>query len=115
MDHEYLEYTCYSDGTFTQTQKAWTKPRSYALAISRVETLFNDTIIPIPQHSNRSIKKQLGPFVCKICNKQYKYNCDLSRHIKYECQNRVKNFGCSLCSKRYYRRSHLNTHMQKHR
>lgn len=62
----------------------------------------------------RAIDRKKGPFICFNCNKNYKYYCDLTRHVKYECVNRVKNFACTLCDKRYYRQSHLTTHLQKH-
>lgn len=60
------------------------------------------------------MNKKQGPFMCINCQKSYKYFCDLKRHMKWECLNRVKNFACTLCDKRYYRKSHLTVHMQKH-
>lgn len=61
-----------------------------------------------------AIDKKNGPFICFNCNKNYKYYCDLARHVKFECVDRVKNYACNLCHKRYYRSSHLSVHMQKH-
>lgn len=62
----------------------------------------------------KAIDKKNGPFICFNCGKNYKYYCDLARHVKFECVDRVKNFACTLCHKRYYRSSHLSVHMQKH-
>lgn len=71
-----------------------------------------DSFAPMKMKKNvRSL--DIGPFVCNICNKKYKYRRDLNRHQKSECINCPKKFPCSECDKAYFRFNHLQVHMKK--
>ncbi|RZF39432.1 hypothetical protein LSTR_LSTR000953 [Laodelphax striatellus] len=58
---------------------------------------------------------QLGPdgqrFVCVRCNKHYKYECSLRRHLKFECGHLPK-FTCWKCGYSTKRHHNLLRHIK---
>jgi len=49
-------------------------------------------------------------FICNRCNRKYKYQTSLSRHIKYECGVSPQ-FQCQFCYKQFRYKNELKTHV----
>ncbi|XP_050421103.1 zinc finger protein 271-like [Adelges cooleyi] len=58
------------------------------------------------------LNHERGPFNCKFCDKQFYFNCSLTRHV--ERKHRIsKNYLCSECLKVFYKRSDIKQHIFK--
>ncbi|CAG9536329.1 unnamed protein product [Cercopithifilaria johnstoni] len=68
----------------------------------------NDEIRTVPDDGN-SIKKW---FECKVCNKPFKWSCDLQRHKLMHGNERP--FKCHVCNKTFKRPDDLKKHKLTH-
>ncbi|XP_049841131.1 longitudinals lacking protein, isoforms A/B/D/L-like [Schistocerca gregaria] len=50
---------------------------------------------------------------CRVCGKVYKYNRNLTKHLKYEC-GKEPQFCCPYCPARYTQNGTLRKHLEKH-
>ncbi|KAK5641995.1 hypothetical protein RI129_008162 [Pyrocoelia pectoralis] len=55
---------------------------------------------------------QKTTFICFNCQKTYKSQQTLRRHMYHECGQEPK-YQCSFCSKKFKRRDQLQTHIQE--
>lgn len=53
----------------------------------------------------------LKQFICKVCNKAFKRNYELTAHMR---SHNKPTFQCEMCSKMFLHRSHLSYHRKKH-
>ncbi|XP_044767005.1 zinc finger protein 615-like isoform X2 [Coccinella septempunctata] len=67
--------------------------------------------------TKKILKKHLGThtgiksFVCSVCGKKFRHNCDLTAHEKV---HKKPGFQCDICSSMFIHKSHLITHRRKH-
>ena len=66
------------------------------------------------QPKKRKSKKP-SSFSCHICHKSYRYNYNLSRHLRYECQKdkSMLYFQCLLCDRKFPHRQNCYLHVKR--
>ena len=63
------------------------------------------------------VYKHLNPgrcFVCDICNKIFKHEQDVLRHIREEHEGPSQKFVCDICDAEFNKKSNLTRHMNEH-
>ncbi len=57
--------------------------------------------------------QNVSPFMCSLCNKVFKDNAHLKRHVD-GVHLKKRQHICSLCGLAYLQKDHLNDHMKMH-
>lgn len=61
-------------------------------------------------HSGAQLNCFSAIYDCSQCGKIYKHRCNLSRHLRYEC-NKERAFICGFCQRSFKQNSHLKYHI----
>ena len=94
-----------------QENTSWT-PENKNAEQKPVETLSEPEKCKQPK--KRKSKKP-DSFSCHICNKSYRYNYNLRRHLRYECQKdkSMLYFQCLLCDRKFPHRQNCYLHVKR--
>jgi cytochrome c556 len=73
----------------------------------------NQIEIEINEAGSISISTENSSTTCSVCNKKFRYKCELRRHIEAVHEKKT-NFECDLCQKKCYSKSAIKEHIQRH-
>ncbi|KAJ8924945.1 hypothetical protein NQ315_001108 [Exocentrus adspersus] len=75
--------------------------------LARIHNIFDSFRFPCVQVAVTNPHKK---FACHQCGRLYKYKCNLSCHMRYEC-GKDRQFNCTFCTKSFHHKSTLKRHL----
>eukprot|EP00088_Acartia_fossae_P054915 TRINITY_DN6350_c0_g1_i1.p1 TRINITY_DN6350_c0_g1~~TRINITY_DN6350_c0_g1_i1.p1 ORF type:complete len:471 (+),score=91.45 TRINITY_DN6350_c0_g1_i1:101-1513(+) len=68
-----------------------------------------DDLSRVRKKGKKKTKKDIKPFSCIICGKQFRHNVTLKNHMRRH--NEEKTFSCEKCGETFKKKAKLNAHM----